>query len=174
VRSRPDPQLKAGGSGTMSTTYGGFTATFRRLSRPSTPANGDARDALQGNADREPRADRVGRFLGREPNDSEINVMCVIAFQREPDPGVMVEGFTGSALLRSAGDLPLRPRHNRYVKVLDMIRITIDPQRSTTNEGVIPTVVGRHVPPDGTSVRYAFRCYACWIGTRARPVSPAV
>jgi len=33
------------------------------------------------------------------PNDSEINVMCVIAFQREQDPGVMVEGFTGERIV---------------------------------------------------------------------------
>jgi len=40
VRSGPlIPQLKAGGSGTMSTTYGGFTATFRATLPASTPAN---------------------------------------------------------------------------------------------------------------------------------------
>lgn len=160
------PQLKAGESGTMSTTYGGFTATFRATLPASTPANwamlgmpfkGTLTVTQGGQSWTLPRP--------ANPNDSEINVMCVIAFQREQDPGVMVEGFTGGAHCCEVPVIYLFDHaDNRYVKVLDMSPNHYqDPHAFDDNEGFIPTVVGRHVllQTGDDQFAYAFGCYAC-------------
>jgi len=97
--------------------------------------------------------------------------MCVIAFQREQDPGVMVEGFTGGAHCCEVPVIYLFDHgDNRYVKVLDMSPNHYqDPHAFDDNEGFIPTVVGRHVllQTGDDQFAYAFvvtparNCHSC-------------
>ena len=160
------PQLKAGESATMTTSYGGFTATFRSAMPSSTPANAlDVGMPFQGTL----KLTRGGRSwtLPRPANAgvSQINAMCVIAFQREQYPGVMVEGFTGGAHCCEVPAIYLfNTTKNRYVKAVDMSPNHYkDPHAFNHNGGFIPKVVGNHVllVTGNDQFDYAFGCYAC-------------
>jgi hypothetical protein len=81
------------------------------------------------------------------PHVAQINVMCVIAFQRERHPGVMIEGFTGGAHCCEVPVIYLfNHAENRYVKVVDMSPNDYkDPHAFDDNGGFIPKVVGHQV-----------------------------
>jgi hypothetical protein len=160
------PQLKPGQSGTLNTTYGAFTATFRATMPAETRANslniympfrGTLSVTHGGQSWTLPRP--------AVTKDSQINVMCIIAFQREKHPGVMVEGFTGGAHCCEVPVIYLFDRaQNRYVKVVDMSPNNyVNPHAFDDNAGFIPKVAGHQVlltTGDG-QFNYAFACYAC-------------
>jgi hypothetical protein len=93
--------------------------------------------------------------------------MCVIAFQPEVDPGVMIEGFTGGAHCCETPVIYLfNHTENRYVKVVDMTPIDFEnPHAFDSNGGFIPKVVGHQVllQTGDDAFDYAFSCYACGI-----------
>lgn len=160
------PQLKAGKRATLTVTYGGFTATFRSVKQPAakngypvvgtpftgtlTMTHGDQRWTL-------PRPDNT--------QESQIDSLCVIAFNREHTPGVMVDGYTGGAHCCEAPVIYLFNRgSSRYDKVVDMSPIDFENAHAfDPNEGFLPLVVGSHVllKTDDGSFDYAFGCYAC-------------
>jgi hypothetical protein len=159
-------QLKPGQSGTLTTTDGSFTATFRSTEPVRTPAKGlevgmPFKGALTmtggGKTWTLPRPD--------DPSTDQVNVVCVIAFQRETYPGVMVEGYTGGAHCCYVPVIYLFDRaRNRYVKVVDMSPKNYqDPHAFDPNSGFFPKVVGSHVllQSDDGQFDYAFACYAC-------------
>ncbi len=161
-------QLKPGQSGTLTTSDGSFAATFRSTEPVPTPAQGlnvgmPFKGALTmtggGNTWTLPRPD--------DPSTDQINVMCVIAFQREKYPGVMVEGYTGGAHCCYVPVIYLySSARNRYVKVVDMSpKNYVDPDAFDPNSGFFPKVVGSHVllETDDGQFDYAFACYACEI-----------
>jgi len=160
------PQLKPGGSGTMTTKYGGFAAIFRSSIPASAPANalnvgmpfsGTLTMSGGGKSWVLPRPD--------SPNDSRINEMCVIAFHREQYPSVMIEGFTGGAHCCEVPVLYLfNQAENRYVKVVDMSPDHYkDPHAFDANGGFFPRIVGGQVllRTGDDRFAYAFGCYAC-------------
>jgi hypothetical protein len=160
------PQLKPGQSSSMSTSYGGFTATFRATMPAKRPAhglvsgmpfNGVLTLSRSGQSWTLPKPSNV--------DDDQINAMCVIAFQPEKYPGVMVEGFTGGA---HCCEVPVIYVYDAstggYVKAVDMS--PTHPKDSyvfNDNEGFIPEVVGNQVLLSTGDDRfsYAFGCYAC-------------
>jgi hypothetical protein len=159
-------QLKPGQRGTLTTSDGSFTATFRSTQPVATPADGlevgmPFKGALTmtegGKTWTLPRPDN--------PSTYQINVMCVIAFQRETHPGVMVEGYTGGAHCCYLPVIYLFDRaRNGYVKVVDMSPKNYqDPHAFDPNSGFFPKVVGSHVllQTDDGQFDYAFACYAC-------------
>jgi hypothetical protein len=160
------PQLKPGQSGTLTTSDGSFTATFRSTEPATTPTNelvggmpfkGALTMSGGGNTWTLPRPD--------DPSTFQINVMCVIAFQHEQHPGVMVEGYTGGAHCCYLPVIYLFNRaRNRYVKVVDMSpKKYQDPHAFDPNSGFLPKVVGSQVllQTDDGQFDYAFACYAC-------------
>jgi hypothetical protein len=160
------PQLKPGKSATMKASYGGFTATYGSTMPDSTPANTlDVGMPFKGTL----KVTRGGESwtLPRPANarDAQINALCVIAFQREHNPGVMVEGFTGGAHCCEVPVIYLfNKATNRYVKVVDMTPDHFkDPHAFNYNEGFIPKVVVNHVllVTGNDQFSYAFGCYAC-------------
>jgi hypothetical protein len=160
------PQLKPGGSGTITTNFGGFTAHYRASIPASAPTNtanagmpfdGTLTMSQGGQSWTLPRPD--------SPYRSQINALCILAFQREQYPGVMIEGFTGGAHCCEQPVIYLfNKTSNRYVKVLDMSPIDFqDPHAYDANGGFVPKVVGDRVllrTSDG-QFAYAFDCYAC-------------
>jgi hypothetical protein len=160
------PQLKPGESATLRTSRGGFTAAFRSTMPAKAPASGlDFGMPFKGVL----KMSRDGQSwtLPRPAftNDSQINAMCVIGFQREQYPSVMIEGFTGGAHCCEVPVIYLYNKtYNRYDKVVDMsskhpkVTYVFD-----DNEGFIPEVVGKNVllATGDDSFSYAFGCYAC-------------
>jgi hypothetical protein len=160
------PQLKAGKRARLTTSYGGFTATFRSVKQPTakdgyplvgTPFTGTLTMTHGGKSWTLPRADNT--------QESQFDVLCVIAFNRERTPGVMVEGYTGGAHCCEAPVIYLFNRGtDRFDKVVDMSPIDFeDAHAFDANEGFLPLVVGSHVllkTYDGL-FDYAFACYAC-------------
>ena len=160
------PQLKPGQSSSIHASYGGFTATFHA----TMPAHANPNGPVVGTPFKGTLTMTHGAQSWALPGpaltlDTQINAMCVIAFQPEQHPGVMIEGFTGGA---HCCEVPVIYRfdatHDRYVKVVDMS--PKHPKNSyvfDANEGFIPEVVGNVVllttGDDGFS--YAFGCYAC-------------
>jgi hypothetical protein len=150
----------------MTTSYGGFTATYRATMATSanplivgTPFNGSLTMTDGGTSWTLPKPSN--------PGDSLINQMCVIAFQRELNPGVMIEGYTDGAHCCELPVIYLFNRaNNRYVKVVDMSPNHYrDPHAFNANEGFFPKVVGHQVllqTSDG-AFPYTFACYACGI-----------
>ncbi len=160
------PQLKAGQSATMTTTYGGFTATFQATKPKSTPSNAlIAGMPFKGTLTLSDGGQSWTLPGPANPSDSSINAMCVIAFQREQEPGVMVEGFTGGAHCCEVPVIYVFDRaKNRYDKVVDLS--PNHPKNSyviDANEGFVPKVVGQHVllVTGDDRFSYAFGCYAC-------------
>jgi hypothetical protein len=160
------PQLQRGQSGTIDATYGTFTAAFRATVPTKKPASG-LNVGMPFNGTLTMIQGGTTWTLPRpaDPNVAQINVMCVIAFERETHPGVMVEGFTGGAHCCEVPVIYLFDRTaNRYVKVVDMSPKNYhDPHAFDDNEGFIPKVVGDQVlltTGDG-QFNYAFACYAC-------------
>lgn len=160
------PQLKAGTRATLTTSYGGFTATFRSVQQPpakngypivGTPFTGSLTMTRGAKRWTLPHPDNT--------QESQIDSLCVIAFNRERTPGVMVEGYTGGAHCCEAPVVYLFNRgSNRYDKVVDMTPIDFeDAHAFDPNEGFLPVVVGSHVllKTDDGSFDYAFGCYAC-------------
>jgi hypothetical protein len=160
------PQLKPGKNGTLTTTYGSFTATFRATEPGNAPENGlDTGTPFNGTLTMTQGGTTWTLPRPANPNVAQINVMCVIAFQRERHPGVMVEGFTGGAHCCEVPVIYLYNHvENRYAKVVDMSPNNYkDPHAFDDNEGFIPKVVGHQVlltTGDG-QFSYAFGCYAC-------------
>jgi hypothetical protein len=159
------PQLKPGGSGTITTSFGGFSAVYRA----SIPATGSATRNVGMPFSGTLTVSHGGQSwtLPRPDNDqrSQINALCVIAFQREQHPGVMIEGFTGGAhCCEQPVVYVFNSSDNRYVKVVDMSPIDFqDPHAYDADGGFIPKVVGDQVlltTADG-QFAYAFDCYAC-------------
>jgi len=160
------PQLQAGERATLRASYGGFTATFRSAKQPAakngypivgTPFTGTLTVTHDEKRWTLPRADNT--------QESQIDGLCVIAFNRERNPGVMVEGYTGGAHCCEAPVIYLFNRGaGRYDKVVDMSPIDFeDAHAFDANEGFLPVVVGDHVllRTDDGSFDYAFGCYAC-------------
>jgi hypothetical protein len=160
------PQLKPGQSGSFTQSYGSFTATFRATMPATAPANGlDVGMPFNGTLTMTQGGTSWTLPRPANTNNSKINVMCVIAFQPEKYPGVMVEGFTNGAHCCEVPVIYLFDRtENRYVKVVDMSpNNDRDPHAFDDNEGFIPKVVGNQVlltTGDGR-FNYAFGCYAC-------------
>jgi hypothetical protein len=159
-------QLKPGQRGTLTESYGGFTATFRAALPASTSTNRPMVGMpFQGTLTMTQGGRSWNLPRPANTNDSEINVMCVIAFQREQDPGVMLEGFTGGAHCCEVPVIYLFDQaDDRYVKVVDMSPNHYqDPHAFDDNEGFIPKVVGTHVllQTGDDQFAYAFGCYAC-------------
>jgi hypothetical protein len=160
------PQLNPGQSATLTASYGGFTATFHSTMPAMASVNGpDVGMPFKGALE----LTRGGQHWNLPPaattKDSQINAMCVIAFQREQYPGVMIEGFTGGA---HCCEVPVLYRYsttqNTYVKVLDMsAKHYRDPHAFDGDGGFIPKVVGNQVLLTTGDERfgYAFGCYAC-------------
>ena len=79
------------------------------------------RHALQRSTDVDGRRPELDPAETGQPANSQINAMCVIAFQRTQHPGVMIEGFTGGAHCCEVPVIYLYNGPNRgYVKVVDM------------------------------------------------------
>src|SRR5580692_1021689 len=162
------PQLKPGESVSMSTSYGNFTATYRATMPRTAQINGlnngtpfDGKLTV---------TDGGTTWTLAKPDNgtvSQINEMCVIAFQPETTPGVMIEGFTGGAHCCETPVIYLfNHAENRYVKVVDMTPIDFEnPHSFDTNGGFIPTVVGHQVllQTGDDAFDYTFGCYACGI-----------
>jgi len=159
------PQLKAGKRAKLTISYGGFTATFRSTKQPAangypivgTPFTGTLTMTHGAKSWTLPRPDNT--------QESQIDSLCVIAFNRERRPGVMVEGYTGGAHCCEAPVIYLFNRgSNRYEKVADMSPIDFENAHAfDPNEGFLPLVVASHVllKTDDGSFDYAFGCYAC-------------
>ncbi|MGD0853163.1 MAG: hypothetical protein ABSA07_07390 [Acidimicrobiales bacterium] len=160
------PQLKPGQSGTINASYGSFTATFRATVPAKTPAHSlNVGTPFKGTLTMIQGGTSWTLPRPANPNVAQINVMCVIAFQRETHPGVLVEGFTGGAHCCEVPVIYLfNQAQNQYVKVVDMSPKNYkDPHAFDPNEGFIPKVVGDQVlltTGDG-QFNYAFACYAC-------------
>ena len=165
------PLLDIGASGTMTTQYGGFTATFHASIPESAFANGVSwgmpfRGALTMSGNGKswvlPRPDN--------PHGTVINAMCVIAFQPERYPAVMIEGFSGGAHCCEAPVLYLfNQSDHHYVKVVDMSPTNYkDRLAFDENQGFIPMVAGKQVllRTGDDQFSYAFARYAC----SARPI----
>ena len=142
------PQLKPGESGSMSTSYGSFTATYRA----TMPASARTTTGLTSGTPFDGTltvTDGSTTWTLAKPDSpymSQINEMCVIAFQPEVDPGVMIEGFTGGAHCCETPVIYLfNHAENRYVKVVDMSPIDFEnPHAFDTNGGLHPE--GRRSP----------------------------
>jgi hypothetical protein len=160
------PQLKPGQSGTLTSSYGGFTATFRATMPAKTPANALIEGMPLKGTLTMTEGGRSWTLPGpANTKDSQINALCVVAFHRERDPGVMIEGFTGGAHCCEVPVIYLYDKtQNDYAKVVDMSPSNYkDPHAFNDNEGFIPKVAGNQVlleTQDGTFA-YAFGCYAC-------------
>jgi hypothetical protein len=158
------PQVKVGTSATLTASYGGFAATFHSVKRaasngPSvgTPFSGVLTMSSGGQSWTLPKPFNT--------QESSIDDLCVIAFQREQHPGVMAEGFTGGAHCCEAPVIYLfNQAHDRYDKVVDMTPIDFEnPHAFDPNGGFIPIVAKNHVllkTSDG-DFAYVFDCYAC-------------
>ncbi|MGB8197940.1 MAG: hypothetical protein WCF25_13135 [Acidimicrobiales bacterium] len=161
------PQLKAGESGSMSTTYGTFTATYRATMSASAAANGLHGTPFDGTLTVTNGSTTWTLAKPDNGSVSQINEMCVIAFSPEVDPGVMIEGFTGGAHCCETPVIYLFDRaENRYVKVVDMSPIDFEnPHAFDTNVGFIPKVVGDKVllQTGDDAFDYTFGCYACGV-----------
>jgi hypothetical protein len=160
------PQLKPGQSGTLTTSYGGFTAKFQATQPATTPANASiAGMPFKGTLTMTEGGQSWTLPRPANTKDSQINEMCVIAFQREQYPSVMTEGFTGGAHCCEVPVIYLFDRvHDRYDKLVDLS--PTHPKYSyliDANEGFIPKVVGHHVliTTGDDRFSYAFGCYAC-------------
>ena len=160
------PLLDIGASGAMSTQYGGFTTNFHASIPQSAVANGVVwgmpfRGTLTMSGDGK------GGVLPRpdNPHGTVINVMCVIAFQPEHYPGVMIEGFSGGAHCCEAPVIYLfNHSDNHYVKVVDMSPTNYkDHLAFDHNQGFTPMVVGKQVllRTGDDQFSFAFACYAC-------------
>jgi hypothetical protein len=159
------PQLNLIGSATMTTKYGGFTASYRATKTANETTFSDGTMPFNGTLTMS--GGGTNWTLPRPANTSDkvINAMCVIAFQREQHPGVMIEGFTGGAHCCEVAVVYLfNQQENRYVKVVDMSPNHYKfPHAFDANQGYFPTVAGRQVllkTGDGVFA-YAFDCYAC-------------
>lgn len=160
------PQLYIGDSGTMTTQYGGFTATFHA----SIPVNSVA-DGVESGMPFRGTLTMSGNgkswILPRpeNPHGTVINAMCVIAFRPERHPGVMIEGFSGGAHCCEAPVIYLfNRRDNHYVSAVDMSPTNYkDHLAFDHNRGFVPMVVGKQVllRSGDDQFSYAFDCYAC-------------
>jgi hypothetical protein len=163
------PQLKPGQSGSMSTSYGGFTATYRATMPASARVVTGLNDFTPFDGTLTVTEGKTSWTLPKPDNGtmSQINQMCVIAFQPEVDPGVMIEGFTGGAHCCETPVIYLfNHTQNRYDKVLDMTPIDFEnPHAFDANGGFLPKVVGDRVllQTADDAFDYAFSCYACGI-----------
>jgi hypothetical protein len=162
------PQLKPGESGSMSTSYGNFTATYRATMPASAPVNGlTSGTPFDGTLTVTDGSTTWTLAKPDSPYKSQINEMCVIAFQPEVDPGVMIEGFTGGAHCCETPVIYLfNHAEDRYVKVVDMSPIDFEnPHAFDSNGGFIPKVAGHQVllQTGDDAFDYAFSCYACGI-----------
>lgn len=159
------PQLRPGESGTITTSYGGFTATFRASTSASSTTGLNVGMPFRGELTVKRGGESWTLPPPANPGDSQINDLCVIAFQREQDPGVMLEGYTGGAHCCEVPVIYLfNKSENRYDKVVDMSPNTYtDPHAFDHNEGFTPKVVGHRVLLQTGDDRfaYAFGCYAC-------------
>jgi len=161
------PNLYIGDSGSMTTQYGGFTATFHA----SIPVNSVADGVEEGMPFRGTltMSDNGKGWDLPGPTNSHgavINAMCVIAFQPERHPGVMIEGFSGGAHCCEAPVVYLF-HHNHYVKAVDMSPNNYkDHLAFDHNQGFTPMVVGKRVllRTGDDQFSYAFACYACSAG----------
>lgn len=160
------PQLKPGQSSTLTTSYGGFTATFQATQPATTVAN----SLVAGMPFNGALTLTGGGQSWNLPNPAntanyQIHALCVIAFQRTQHPGVMIEGFTGGAHCCEVPVIYLYNGPNSgYVKVVDMS--PNHPKNSyvfDANQGFIPEVVGNEVllTTGDDRFSYAFGCYAC-------------
>jgi hypothetical protein len=162
------PQLKPGQATTLTTSYGGFTATFRSAPQVKTQNNLAVGVPFKGTLTVTRGSQSWTLPRPANTTSSSIDAMCVIAFSRVQDPGVMVEGFTGGAHCCQVPVIYLFNRaKNRYVKVVDMSPAHYkDPHAFDGNIGFIPKVAGDRVllkTGDGT-FDYAFGCYGCSTG----------
>jgi hypothetical protein len=167
VPSAEFPQLTFGGkSGEISTTYGGFTATYR-ASVPDSSAGVKFGAGMPFNGALTISDGTTKWALPRPKNagDSSIETMCVIAFHRERFPSVMIQGFSGGA---HCCDVPVIYAYDdtekRYVTLVDMSPDHyMDPHAFDPNQGFTPVLAGTQVllkTGDGR-FDYAFDCFAC-------------
>jgi len=158
------PQLKPGHSGTLTTSYGSFRARFRATA-PATTSGPNVGMPFNGTLTVTRGAKSWTLPRPANPDVAQINVMCVIAFQHEQYPGVMLEGFTGGAHCCEVPVIYLFDRNaNRYDKVVDMSPNDYkDPHAFDDNEGFIPKVVDNRVllMTGNDQFAYVFGCYAC-------------
>ncbi len=163
------PQLKPGESGSMSTSYGTFTATYRATSPSTATTTPGLNNGTPFDGTLTVTNGSTTWTLAKpdSPYMSQINEMCVIAFQPEVDPGVMIEGFTGGAHCCETPVIYLFDHaENRYVKVVDFSPIDFqNPHAFDSNGGFIPKVVGHRVllQTGDDAFDYVFSCYACGI-----------
>ena len=160
------PQLKPGQSGTMTASYGAFTATFRATKPRSTSATPQlAGMPFKGTLTVSEGGQSWTLPPAANPNVAQVNALCVIAFQREQHPGVMIEGFSGGAHCCEAPVVYVfNVQENRYVKVVDLSPNHLkDSYVFNANEGLVPMVAGSQVllTTGDDSFSYAFGCYAC-------------
>ena len=107
----------------MSTSYGTFTATYRATSPSTATTTPGLNNGTPFDGTLTVTNGSTTWTLAKpdSPYMSQINEMCVIAFQPEVDPGVMIEGFTGGAHCCETPVIYLfNHAENRYVKVVDM------------------------------------------------------
>jgi hypothetical protein len=162
------PQLKPGDTGSMSTSYGTFTATYRATEPASAPVNNlNAFTPFDGTLTMTDGGTSWTLPKPSNPAVAQINEMCVIAFRPETHPGVMIEGFTGGAHCCETPVIYLYNQAvNKYVKVVDMSPTNYkDPHAFDDNGGFIPKVVGHQVllQTGDDAFDYTFGCYACGI-----------
>jgi hypothetical protein len=162
----PQLQLFIDESGSMSTSYQGFTATFHATITQASFANGvTAGMPFRGTLTMSGGGETWHLPRPASTTDTTINSMCVIASQRETHPSVMIEGNTGGA---HCCEVPViytfSQSKDRYVKVVDMSpKNYVDPLAFDHNGGFIPAFTGTHVllSTGDDKFAYAFDCYAC-------------
>ena len=160
------PQLKVGQRTTLSTSYGGFTASFHSTVQKAVPDNGPTVGVpFSGTLTMTQGGQHWTLPRPENTKGSTIDVMCVIAFSRGQYPGVMIEGWSGGANCCQVPVVYLFDRsRGRYDKVVDMSPDKYkDPHAFFASEGFIPKVAGNQVllaTADG-NFDYAFACGGC-------------
>ncbi len=159
------PDLKPGHTGSTSTAFGGYTATYT-ATLPVTTTD----PALSGmpfpgvltlthGAEHWALAHPDGASIG------QLGGICVIRFKGESRPAVMVEGFSGGAHCCMVPVLySFDATTSTYAKVLDMSAANFkSAMKFDPNDGyVAKTVGGQVVLETGDGVfPYYFGCYAC-------------
>ncbi len=165
VPAQSIPQLRVGQSTTLSTSYGGFTASFHSTVQVASDGGPTVGVPFSGTTTMTQGPQRWTLPRPDNSKGSTIDVMCVIAFSRGRYPGVMIEGWSGGANCCQIPVIYLFDRsQDRYAKVVDMSPNSYkDPHAYFDAEGFIPKVAGNQVllaTADG-QFDYAFACGGC-------------
>ena len=159
------PTLKPGQTGSFSTTFDGYRATYT-ATRPVRSKDSyfsgmpfPGRLTVTHHSDHWTMSRPEGRHIG------QLGGICVIRFAHASHPVVMVEGFSGGAHCCMVPVIYSYDRsHSTYAKVLDMSRARFtSAMKFDPNEGYVArTVGGAVVLETGDGVfPYYFGCYAC-------------